>query len=425
MINKPMSRRHLATSGTFGLSTFAFWSLSTHPSEGKSKKLPLVPDTNNILSLPKNFRYHIIDQQGTLMNDGYFVPGRPDGMACFEGPNNQLILMRNHELSPEHREIGPLGTIKKQSPFAYDQNSHGGVSRLVFDPNTRQVTHRNMVLMGTNRNCAGGPSPWGWLSCEENVAPNHGFVFLCETSATSAAEANKIENYGRFNHEAVCIDPTTHAAYLTEDRKDGCLYRFVPFEEEKSPFHGTLAAMKVKNRPHFDTGSRMSQGERLAIEWVTWNSSTKTDNLRLLAKEKGAATVHRGEGIWLAEGEIFFAATSGGPQEHGQIFRLIDEGGHSGYLECLVQAEEKSTLDKPDNITVSPWGSIFIAEDGKSRPNGIKIATPQGNVSTFAENLMSSNEIAGVCFSPSGQFLFFNFQVEGLTFAVEGPFAQL
>ncbi|MFT3756490.1 MAG: DUF839 domain-containing protein [Pseudoxanthomonas sp.] len=38
----------------------------------------------------------------------------------------------------------------------------------------------------------------------------------------------RITAYGRFLHEAVAIDPADHAAYLTEDRSEGCLYRFVP-----------------------------------------------------------------------------------------------------------------------------------------------------------------------------------------------------
>ena len=33
---------------------------------------------------------------------------------------------------------------------------------------------------------------------------------------------------GRFNHEAVAVDPKTGIVYETEDRDDGLIYRFIP-----------------------------------------------------------------------------------------------------------------------------------------------------------------------------------------------------
>ena len=32
------------------------------------------------------------------MNDGLLVPSNADGMACFKGKNDRLILIRNHEI---------------------------------------------------------------------------------------------------------------------------------------------------------------------------------------------------------------------------------------------------------------------------------------------------------------------------------------
>jgi secreted PhoX family phosphatase len=43
----------------------------------------------------------------------------------------------------------------------------------------------------------------------------------------------------------------------------------------------------------------------------------------------------------------------------------------------------------------------------------------------FARNALSQTEMGGLCFSPDGGTLFANIQEEGLTLAIEGPFAEI
>jgi secreted PhoX family phosphatase len=142
----------------------------------------LVPDPEGILDLPAGFSYAILERRFDDMDDGYQVPGRPDGMACFAGPDNTLILMRNHENGLGAFADGPYQAGQPVPPEAYDPEGMGGVTRVVLDATTFERISSNLVLVGTARNCAGGPSPWGWLSCEENVEINgefrHGYVFV-------------------------------------------------------------------------------------------------------------------------------------------------------------------------------------------------------------------------------------------------------
>jgi uncharacterized protein len=113
---------------------------------------------------------------------------------------------------------GPYGPGQQPPPEAYDPAGMGGVSRVVLRADTLERVSSNLVLTGTTRNCAGGVSPWGWLSCEEAVGRGHGYVFACRTDAARVRPPHRIAAYGRFCHEAAAVDPETCIAYLTEDR---------------------------------------------------------------------------------------------------------------------------------------------------------------------------------------------------------------
>ncbi|HMJ09895.1 MAG TPA: alkaline phosphatase PhoX [Polyangiaceae bacterium] len=411
---KPIRRRTLL--GLSGAAAVAIAApLPALFARGKPRGSSLVSDPRRLLDLRAGFTYRILDRAGDAMSDGYRVPWRPDGMGCFSGPNGTWILMRNHELTRSEQH-GPRGS----APHAYDPGAYGSVTRLVLDAKTRELRSSNLVLTGTLRNCAGGISPWGWLSCEESVDRGHGYVFACRIEADRLEPPKRIATFGRFNHEAACVDPATLATYMTEDRHDGCFYRFLP-RDRQHPFEGQLQALRVQGAPNYDV-SRLRAGDRTSISWVTIpDADPEDDTVRLQAQERGAAIVRRGEGAWFHEGSVYVCATVGGAEEKGQILRLSPEPENR----VASIAEGKSDgIDMPDNITVAPWGDVYMAEDG-SGDQFIRALSRSGRVFEVARNARSGGEFAGVCFSPDGTVLFANLQLEGLTVAITGPFEAI
>lgn len=382
----------------------------------------LVRDPSGVLDLAPGLSYRVLSRTGSTMSDGLRVPGMPDGMACFPLGAERWVLMRNHEVG---RMVGQGAVGPSQTPptEAYDPTAHGGVTRVVLEPKSLSVESENLVLTGTLRNCAGGVSPWGWLSCEESVEAGHGYVFLCRTDATRVAAPHKIPSYGRFNHEAAVVDPTNLVAYLSEDRSDGCLYRFVP-KASGRPFEGRLQAMALPDAPSQDTARGFPLGRRQRVEWVDIDEpDPKTDTVRKQAHARGAAKIRRGEGLWLAQGVLYLAATTGGSAGVGQIFRLhLEPRGDT--FELLAESPGEDVLDCPDNLTIAPSGDVIIAEDG-SGEQLIRGITLDGRVYDIARNAKSRGEIAGVCFSPDGRVMFANLQREGLTLAISGDFARV
>ncbi|NUP09587.1 MAG: DUF839 domain-containing protein [Polyangiaceae bacterium] len=399
------------------------WVFSRHL---RAEATPLVPDPDGILDLLEGFSYTILQRRFADMDDGYRVPDKCDGMACFDGTPTAdgratLVLMRNHELEGNQIALGPCKDGQAPPAEAYNRNAPGGVTRLVLDRETLEPLSSNLVLTGTLRNCSGGLSPWGWLSCEEIVIDGHGYVFVCRTDAATVQPAKPIRGYGRFRHEAAHVDPSTHIAYLTEDEPVSALYRFVP--RGADPFDGTLQAMAVKRAPRASL-TNMEIGQRLDVAWVPVDDPEGT-SVRVgdQARALGAAVVVRGEGLWLHDDAVYFCATEGGPFGAGQIFKLHPEGDE-GVLELVAIGSSPDLLRCPDNIAVHPDGGIVVAEDG---PGGdcLRGIDVDGRPFDFARNVKSDGELAGVCFDPSGSVMFVNLYEEGLTLAIRGPVRSL
>jgi secreted PhoX family phosphatase len=150
--------------------------------------------------------------------------------------------VRNHELPPSSLSQEVLADADKINlDFAYDINSKqqalpGDTSNLIYELKTKCLERQFMSLIGTIRNCSGDITPWNsWLTCEESVlkasdeiGQDHGYVFEVTANANSLIKAKPIVDMGRFNHEAASVDPNNNIIYLTEDRNDSLLYRFIP-----------------------------------------------------------------------------------------------------------------------------------------------------------------------------------------------------
>jgi secreted PhoX family phosphatase len=422
---------------------------------------PLVSDPEKLLDLPAGFSYKIISRAGAPMDDGLFVPGKADGMATFAGPGGLAVIVRNHELLP-YEGPSPFGE-SKTLPAGFDAAKlfdagrgasphRGGTSTIVFDTRRQQIVRQFMSLAGTCRNCAGGPTPWNsWITCEETVVragrdkdgeftsdKDHGWCF--DVPATTEPYLNApipLTAMGRFNHEAVAVDPRTGVVYETEDREDGIFYRFLPTMPGDLKAGGRLQTLCIegaKSRDLRNWGPEppVERGQQLRARWLDLEHiDSPEDDLRKRGFEAGAARFARAEGIWHSDGQIYIACTTGGPKQKGQIWKYVPaeregQGGadDSGTLELYIESRDSQLLENCDNITMSPWGDLVLCEDREADLVRLVAVTPAGKLYTLAGHHAKS-EFAGVCFTPDGSTLLVNIQHRGLTIAVTGPWRTM
>ena len=429
---------------------------------------PLVLGRPGYLDVPESLRYVVIQRAGDLMDDGHKVPVQPDGMACFMDQDGRYVLLRNHELGDPvfmnkyNYDMGHYKGGVVPSPNV-NPSRYGGVSRAVLDPlqlakdmqerpflQSSSVRNSNMVLAGTDVNCAGGVVDGGWVSCEESSSPGHGYAFLTRPTDTELTAPRPIRSWGRFHREAVAIDEATGIVYMTEDRKDGCFYRHVPEDSRKPMGPGRLQALCIPDLPHSDPYPKPSKdgkfekiwedGQSWSVRWVDIPDPHAADlPCRQQAAKIGGTGFNRSEGIaWSPKG-VWFLASTGGPLKGGQIFRLSPGAGESGadLLTLEMEIVDRTSLSCPDNIVMAPWGDMIMAEDNYDTLFGasyqfVRGMTPQGEVYDLLRNPNNKvpghepgAEFSGPCFSPDGRYFFINMQYpENVTLAVTGPWAD-
>jgi uncharacterized protein len=416
---------------------------------GRAGYGPLVDDPAGLLSLPEGFEYKIVAQSGvTTLTTGEPTPSDPDGTASFvRHGGNGSVLINNHEVSGS--EPYPVPHVPG---YVYDEAAPGGTTNIEVDRHGNRI-REYVSLAGTSTNCAGGRTPWQtWLTCEETEAIQgkpHGYVFEVDPYDRRANRDPKpIKALGRYAHEACVVDPHEGRIYLTEDagNPNGLLYRWTPPRKALPLRHGSLRklpddagrleAMTAYTR-HGDQVPDLSPasvpGTTYRVKWVEVPDRDATS--LSTRKQFGNDQITRSrkyEGMWWGDGGAYFvcsfARTSDGStaQHDGQIWFLdprddtIELKLHFAY----TPDDQDNDPDGPDNITVSAYGGVIIAEDGDG-VNHLVGANDRGEAFFFARNEDPENsEFTGPTFSHDRKILFANVQVPGYVYAIRGPFKR-
>jgi len=418
---------------------------------------PLVPDPAGILALPEGFSYRIVAEAGTtVMEDGAPTPTDQDGMGLFATAFGST-LVNNHEISGNEQPPVPV-----VPGLVYDPKSKGGTTNIDVDASGRRL-REYVSVTGTENNCAGGVTPWGtWLTCEETETragatrdKDHGYVFeVSPIQAENPGNANvPLKFLGRYAHEAVAVDPGTNVVYLTEDANTphGLYFRWVPpagfpggkgalVDLARSPggdTAGSLQAMSCSrgSRHITDLSQATQPGTQYKVEWVDVpDRNGIPTSVRKQFTDDQVTRSRKLEGQWWADGGVYFVASfartsDGSVNEHdGQVW-FYDPAKQTVTLKTIFGVNpdpeiDADNYDGPDNITVSPYGGVILAEDGEGIQHLVGV-TEQGKSYAMARNDASDSEFTGPVFSADGKILFACVQSSpGRVFAITGPWGR-
>ncbi|MFC0006876.1 alkaline phosphatase PhoX [Micromonospora siamensis] len=382
MHRRTVLRATVAGAAAFSGSLWAGAALAAPAQPGTGPYGPLGSADANGIQLPAGFTSRVVARSRQVVpGTSYAWHAAPDGGACFTAGTG-WIYVSNSEIS-----------------------TTGGASAIRFNSDGT-ISSAYRILGNTNRNCAGGATPWGtWLSCEE---VSRGYVY--ETYPQGGTAAVRRPALGRFNHEAAAADPDRRVIYLTEDETSGCFYRFRP------TVWGDLSAGTLEVL----VGGTATSGP------VSWTRVPDPDGSPTYTRQQvsSAKKFNGGEGCWYANGTCWFT-TKG--DNRVWAYDAVNQRIDLAYDDSLVTTGT-APLTGVDNITGSRYGDLYVAEDGGNME--ICLITPDSVVTPFLRITgQSASEITGPAFSPDGGRLYFSSQrgtsgasSGGITYEVRGPF---
>jgi secreted PhoX family phosphatase len=483
-----LARRSLLTGGAAGVGLVvsgaapSLAAASPQSGSGRSGHRPFPPlmdDPQGLLALPPGFHYEVVTYAGKtkLKDDNAFTPSNHDGTAVFDAGHGRLRLIQNHELPAG----SPLG-VPHVDGTVYDPTALMGGGCTVIETDRHGHNFGEWVgISGTLTNCAGGPSPWGtWLTCEETetkagtawtgngqsgtYSRDHGYVF--EVFGDGKSLPKPIKAFGRYAHEALAIDPTRTQVYLSEDAStpNGLFYRWTApggvklksgIANQLGANTGKLEAMAIL----MDDGSVLPDvayltsaqlGRPFRVKWVP---VPERDGQTTSVRKQFTDEVTRGKkfegvygtkkGVYVVNSFAFNTADlPADAVKHDGMVWFYDYEDKTITLVTYFPHQTTSdtgtaprydgvVFDGPDNVTVTPWGTLVLAEDGvgashvlSSVPGGPTYAIARNQLNIGTPTVPEFSEFTGPTFSSDGKVLFVNIQTPGITLAITGPWEK-
>lgn len=410
---------------------------------------PLEPDTSTIkvVSLPDGFTYRMLSNAGNQMSDGFYKPMHPAGMGVFPGAGSQVIIVRNHDITPGGpSRKGPFGfkrhLLSELDPsLVYDgggeegKASLGGVTTLVYDMASREVVGQHLSLAGTIHNRAGATTPWGtWLSCEASLqsrdashGKDHGFCFeVPGSSLHEIVEPVPLRSMGRFQRGGLVVSPDAGSVYQTEADPEGFLYRFVPHERQRLRAGGTVQALVAIDRPQLSAQRLNVEAAAIPVRWVDLDIDHPNKDLRSQGKQLQCATFPYGRSMCQRGSDVYFLCGRSPEASESQVWRYRPTPNAAnaeldGELDLVMPFGEGDALTSITDLSITPWGDLLVCgeREGAAYLAG---ATLEGDVYLIAQSQFSGGyPFAGAVFAPEGRTLFVNVPRGGFTLAIEGP----
>jgi len=354
-----------------------------------------------------------------LLDRGFDLARGHAGYAPRNASSSEGLLVVNHEFvdprflakgADQHSEVGVSVSrvIRKDGRWqlAGDRRlnrRHDARTEFLLTGPAATVDGGPRVV-GTFANCSGGVTPWGTvLSCEENFQDylegglewdpkiyarrHYGWVVEIDPFDPSATP-RKHTAMGRFRHENVGIRvgrDGTVVAYMGDDKRDSCVYKFVADRKLSDPRD------RATNLTLLESG-RLYAADFSSGRWILLDSSAEAlADARKTAIDAGATPVDRPEDLEIhpLDRSVFIAMTNNSLHGnfYGHIVRLVERNDDPAAAEfewsVFATGGPQSGFSCPDNLLFDDTGNLWMCTDVSDDAVGRGIHKFLGNNSLF------------------------------------------